>query len=57
MSKQFKSDDFNVKKLSQTKIVRDKKLENADLQTLFDENPIQSTSEFARELNVNCNSY
>jgi len=35
MSKQFKSDDFNVNKLSQTKIVRDKKLENADLQTLL----------------------
>jgi len=39
----FKCGDFNVTT----------KAENTDLQTLLDENSVQSTSELDRELNVN----
>ena len=50
--RRFKSGDFNVS--DKDRSGQPKKLENADLQALLEENPAQSTSELARQLNVDC---
>jgi len=48
--RQFKNGDFNVNDKDCSG--QPKKIKNADLQALLDENPAQSTSELAKALNV-----